>query len=225
MSTKESVFNEKFQKPIIFWGMATCLLAFVMCFLPPLYLLIKYHVLPGAGYIVAGFALIFAYSGPLWFVEPLAYFPILGVPGTYMSFLSGNISNVRLPCSALAQEAAGVEEGSREGAILSTLGIGASILINIFILSIGVALGVELVDNLPAIVHEAFKYILPAIFGGVFGGFVTRNFKLGAIALLLAILALKADLFPIWITIPLCVFGTVVIGAKLHNRKAGSSGE
>lgn len=217
--SKEQIFQDQFQKPIVFWGMFTCLIAFVLSFSPPLYLFAKYNVLPHIGAIMSGFALIFAYSGPLWFVEPLAYFPILGVPGTYMSFLSGNISNVRLPCAALAQEAAGVAEGSNEGAILSTLGIGASILINVIVLTIGIGVGAQLVNSFPPIVTEAFKYILPAIFGGVFGGFVIRDFKLGGVALLLGIIALNVNLFPIWITIPLCVFGTVMIGIKFQNGK------
>lgn len=216
---KERIYLEKFQAPIVFWGMRTLLAAFVVNMLPPLYLSIKYNVFPPVGYIMAGFALIFSYSGPLWFVEPLAYFPILGVPGTYMAFLSGNISNMRLPCSALAQEAAGVEEGTQEGSILSTLGIGASILVNIAVLTAGVILGVELVERFPPIILEAFQYILPAIFGAVFGGFVIRDFKIGAIALVLAIGTIKADLFPVWVSTPLCVFGTIVIGVMLHNRK------
>lgn len=218
MSQKE-IFLEKFQKPIVFWGILTCLFAFLLSFSPPLYIFAKYNIMPPLQAIISGFALIFAYSGPLWFVEPLAYFPILGVPGTYMSFLSGNISNVRLPCSALAQEAAGVEEGSYEGAILSTLGIGVSILINIFILTIGIGLGAKLVASFPPLVLEAFKYILPAIFGGVFGSFVIRDFKLGVIALVLGIIALKLGWFPIWITIPLCVFGTVLFGIMFQNKK------
>lgn len=216
--SKDQIYIEKFNRPIVFWGMFTCLAAFVLCFLPPLYLLVKHHATPNIGYVMSGFALIFAYSGPLWFIEPLAYFPILGVPGTYLSFLSGNISNVRLPCSALAQEAAGVEEGSNEGAIVSTLGIGASILINIVVLTAGIVLGTELINNMPPIVKESFKYILPAIFGGVFGSFAIRNFKLAAVALALSVIAIKVSVLPIWATIPLCVFGTVLVGFNISKR-------
>ena len=30
-------------------------------------------------------------------VEPISYFPIIGVVETYMAFVSGNISNLRIP--------------------------------------------------------------------------------------------------------------------------------
>ena len=59
----------------------------------------------------------------IWFVEPISYFPIVGVAGTYMAFVSGNISNLRIPCAMIAQKAAGVEPGTDRGSIVATLGM------------------------------------------------------------------------------------------------------
>ena len=85
-----------------------------------------HHQLDGAGPLflprpcarrqVRADAAVFGYSerilgitsavGVIWFVEPISYFPIVGVAGTYMAFVSGNISNLRIPCAMIAQKAA-----------------------------------------------------------------------------------------------------------------------
>ncbi|MFQ8729689.1 MAG: hypothetical protein ACLSAC_03830 [Enterocloster bolteae] len=68
--------------------------------------------------------------------------PILGIPGTYLTFLSGNTSNMRVPCSSVAQEAAGVEMGTEEGSIISTIGIAnVRSPVNVVILTVGAAGG------------------------------------------------------------------------------------
>lgn len=87
--------------------------------------------------------------GVLRFVEPISYFPVLGVTGTYMAFLSGNISNMRLPCAAVAQDASDVKPGTPQGSILSSLGMAVSVVINIFVLSVGVALGSVVLSKTP----------------------------------------------------------------------------
>lgn len=42
---------------------------------------------------------------------------------------------MRVPCSSVAQEAAGVEMGSDKGSVVSTIGIAVSIIVNIVILT------------------------------------------------------------------------------------------
>jgi len=79
--------------------------------------------------------------------------------------LAGNISNLRLPCSAVAQESAGVQEGSNEGSIISTIAISVSIIVNVVILLFGAIGLTALVNNLPPSVLSAFDYILPAYLG------------------------------------------------------------
>lgn len=58
-----------------------------------------------------------------------------------MAFLSGNISNMRLPCASMAQVSVEVQPGTKEGSIISSLGMAISIIINVSVLSIGGILG------------------------------------------------------------------------------------
>lgn len=84
---------------------------------------------------------------------------------------------MRVPCSSVAQEAAGVEMGTEEGSIISTIGIATSILVNIVILTVGAVAGSVILNILPAPVKEALNFLLPALFGAVFGQFAATRPK------------------------------------------------
>lgn len=216
---KNEIYKNSFIKPIVFWGRLTNILSFFLAFLPAIYMWLVWDALPPFSAISAGsVSVILGFSGVLWLVEPISYFPILGIPGTYLAFLSGNISNMRVPCSAIAQEAASVEEGSPEGAVISVLGVGASVFVNILVMIIGVVIGAKLVASFPPIVSSAFKYILPAVFGGVFGQFALKNFKAAIVAFILACLVTVSGL-PQYIALPCCIFLTIAIGILIEKRK------
>ena len=63
------------------------------------------------------------YAVPFFFIEPISYYPVYGDAGNYMSMTTGNVSNLRLPCAAVAQAVAGVPEGTRKGAAIAAVGI------------------------------------------------------------------------------------------------------
>ena len=82
----------------------------------------------------------------IWFVEPISYFPIVGAAGTYMAFISGNISNLRIPCAMIAQKAAGVEPGTDRDCSVATLGMAVSMIVNGSILAAGIGAGAEVLQ-------------------------------------------------------------------------------
>lgn len=173
---------KEFVKQIIFWGRFTLLAAWICSFLPPLYLAVVYGIMPEVTSIVKAFSMIASVMLVSWIVEPIAYFPIVGITGTYMSWLAGNISNMRVPVSALSQTAAGVEEGTPEGDIISTLGIGVSVIVNLIVLVLAVFFGQQVISSLPANIQVAFKFILPAVFGAILANFALRDYMLGLFA-------------------------------------------
>ena len=156
-------------------------------FLPALVMAFRGYM-PPVSAIIAGTLMQISVSGAFYIVEPISYFPILGIPGTYLTFLSGNTSNMRVPCSSVAQEAAGVEMGTEEGSIISTIGIATSILVQCrVILTVGAVAGSVILNILPAPVKEALNFLLPALFGAVFGQFAATRPKLGVVAAIIAI--------------------------------------
>ncbi len=137
-------------------------------------------------------------------IETVTFVPMLGAGGSYLSFVTGNISNLKLPCALNALEQNGVSANSEEGEIISTVAIATSSIVTTIIIVIGVICIVPLTPILSApILEPAFAQILPALFGGLGVAFVSKNWKI-AVAPILLMLAL-------FIFIPALNSGTVGI--------------
>lgn len=149
-------------------GQTTLLLAILLCLTPALYLSFVLGAFPGFGPIMTGFLAVLAFVGVIWVVEPISYFPVLGVCGTYMSFLSGNIGNMRMPVVVSCQAAIEAEAGTRKAEVAAVIGIAVSVIVNLVFVIILVLAGGALIELLPAAVGAAVKaYTLPALYGAV----------------------------------------------------------
>lgn len=178
-------------------GRATLLVAMVLCLVPALYLSFGLGAFPGIGPIVTGFLAILAFVGVIWIVEPISYFPVLGVCGTYMSFLSGNIGNMRMPVVISCQKAVDAEAGSRKAEVAAVIGIAVSVLVNLVFLVALVVIGGAIIDLLPAPVATAVKdYTLPALYGAVLVMFASSATRRNALTGLLAGLAIFLSPIP-----------------------------
>ena len=119
-------------------------------------------------------------------VEVITYVPMLGAGGAYLSFVTGNITNLKLPCALDAMERAEVKPGSEEGEIISTIAIAVSSIVTTIIIIIGVILIIPLSPILSApVLQPAFAQLLPALFGGLAVVFVAKNAKLSIAPIIL----------------------------------------
>ena len=222
MSKVKSIYNEEYLPFMIRYGRLTLSLGIIAALVPGIILSFGFGIMPPISALLASTMAIVSMSAPNYIIEPVSYSPILGIPGTYMSFLSGNISNMRLPCSIAAQKAAEVESGTEEGSILSTIGIAVSILVNISILTIGVILGGSVLSKIPAEVVEKLNLILPALFGSVFGQVFLQDKKLGLVAIVISVLTIilsKQGIIPQSLVVLICVFGTILIARAMYKDK------
>lgn len=181
---QKDFFNDEYMPKMNRIGKITSLLGVLVAFLPALVLAVVYGIVPKGTALLTAFIAGASSFGVLWFVEPISYFSVLGPIGTYMAFLSGNISNMRVPCASMAQVAAEVEPGTEQGSIISTIGMAVSIVINISVLTIGVILGSSILAMLPEAVKTALNYLLPALFGALLVQF-GMNKKVHAIGILI----------------------------------------
>jgi hypothetical protein len=137
-------------------------------------------------------------------IETVTFVPMLGAGGAYLGFVTGNISNLKLPCALNALEQNGVSAASEEGEVVSTIAIAVSSIVTTVIIIIGVICIVPLTPILEApILEPAFAQILPALFGGLGVAFISKNAKI-AIAPILLMLVL-------FIFVPALNAGTVGI--------------
>ncbi|MGQ9494441.1 MAG: hypothetical protein ACUVR2_11910, partial [Anaerolineae bacterium] len=121
-------FEKEYLAPVHRVGFWTCIAISVAMFLPAILLYLLYGVSAPWPGIMAGMALALTYAVPFFFIEPISYYPIYGDAGNYMSMTTGNVSNLRLPCAAVAQAVAGVPEGTRKGAVIACIGIAVSVI-------------------------------------------------------------------------------------------------
>lgn len=223
-----SYYSNVYIPSIIKWGKITMSFAILLCFGPAIVISFIYGYMPPISAIIAGTISQISVSGAFYIVEPISYFPILGIPGTYLTFLSGNTSNMRVPCATIAQEAANVELGSEKGSVISTIGISVSIIVNIIILTLGAIGGNAIINILPDEFQNALNFLLPALYGAVFGQFAINRPKLAVVAIIIAFgmnWLLKNNFLsflpgtPSYAVILVSVFGSILVGKIIYKKE------
>ena len=155
-------------------------------------------------------------------VEVITYIPMLGAGGSYLSFVTGNISNLKLPCALGALEQAGVKADTEEGEVVSTIAIAVSSIVTTVIIILGVILIIPLQPILQSeVLKPAFDQILPALFGGLGVVFISKNWKI-AIAPIILMLALfiftGLSTGDVGIMVPVGVVFTIAISRIMYKK-------
>lgn len=152
-------------------------------------------VMPTLSGFLAGFAKVGIIYIPVAIVEFLVYTPMLGVGGSYLSFLTGNVTNMKIPCAMNARDMAGTTVGTPENEIVSTISVATSAIVTTLVIVAGVIL---LVPLQPVFQSEtllpAFNNVVPALFGALGLKYFAKSPKIAAIPLTL--MALLCVLVP-----------------------------
>lgn len=112
-------------------------------------------------------------------IEVITYTPMLGIGGTYLAFVTGNLTNLKAPSALSAMETAEVKPGTEEGEVISTIAIATCTIVTTIVIILGV-LGLSMITpimNSP-VLKPAFDNILPALFGGLGVVYISKNWKL-----------------------------------------------
>ena len=118
---------------------------------------------------------------PTSIVEFLIYTPMLGVGGSYLSFLTGNVTNMRIPCAMNAAAIAGTEPGTAEHEIVSTIAVATSAITTTLVIVAGVILLVPLQPVLQnPVLQPAFNNVVPALFGALGMQYFSKSLRLTA---------------------------------------------
>ena len=156
-------------------------------------------------------------------IETITFVPMLGAGGSYLSFVTGNISNLKLPCALNALEQNEVSASSEEGEVISTIAIATSSIVTTLIIIIGVILIVPLTPILSApVLQPAFDQILPALFGGLGVAFVSKNWKIAVapvvlmLALFVFVPALNAG--TVGIMVPVSAIFTIITARIMYKK-------
>lgn len=163
---------------------------------------------------------------PVGIIEVITYTPMLGVGGTYLGFVTGNLSSLKVPCALDSMEKANVKADSDEGEVISTISIATSSIVTILIILLGIILlsipGVQAFLE-SDLLKPAFDNVLPALFGGLGVVYMSRYFKIAVVPMALMILLFVfvpyLDSSMVGIMIPVSMIVTLIFARYLYNKE------
>ncbi len=185
MNEKEKFFKE-FNDGLHRIGRITLILAVILLVAIPFVIGAINGVMPDFGAFLKGFANVGLIYIPVAIVEFLVYTPMLGVGGSYLSFITGNVTNMKIPCVMNSKDIAGTESGTPEHEIVSTISVATSAITTTLVIVAGVIL---LVPLQPILQTEellpAFNNVVPALFGALGLKYFIKSPKIAVIPLVL----------------------------------------
>lgn len=203
---------EKYERMNHLIGRLTLPAGFILTFLPLFVLWRQFGITPEWLKLLEGIFSISVLMAPVSIVEVLTFTAMLGSGAMYMAYLTGNITNLKIPSAAMALEICEVSPASEEGEILSTIAIAGSVIISELIIVAGVLLIGPLTTHLQQpTIQPAFIHILPALFGAIGAFYVLKEWKVAVAPLVVAVILNLIGSLPTALTIPLCV--AVSVGA------------
>ena len=154
------IMDKKYETSIHRTGRIGVIIAIVFMLGIPTILSAVYDVWPESiGQIFAVGGGLLAVFLPTNIAEVLSYTPILG-SSAYLTFLTGNVMNLKIPVVINAQVLTDTSQGTDEGDTIATIGV--------------LLVPLRPVLTSPA-VQTATQYLLPALFGGILLSFVNDD--------------------------------------------------
>lgn len=171
--------NYSYEDRTHLFGRIWILTALVLIFSFPIAACIYYDAWPGFTPVFKGLLGVAPIFWTVGLIEVLTFVPMLGTAGSYLAFVTGNLTNLKVPAALTAMENMNVKPGTEEGEVVSTIAIATSSIVTTVIIAIGVALLVPLTPILNSpVLKPAFDNILPSLFGGLAVVYVSKNWKI-----------------------------------------------
>ena len=174
------------------WGRISTVSALCILLMFPLAICLYLNVFPPVKTVIAGLLKVIPLYWSVAVVEVIFYTPMLGAGGTYLSFVTGNIVNLKLPCAISAMENAKVKSNTEEGEVISTIAIATSSIVTTVILAIGILIFAPFLQTFTesALLMPAFKQVIPALFGALGAGYFVKNWKISIVPIIFMLVIL-----------------------------------
>ena len=197
-NTREDYNNQIHSIGRIFTWIALALICAV-----PVAFCIAAKVVPDWGAIAACLTFILGYWA-IGLIEAFSYAPLLGTGGQYLSFITGNIANLKLPCALNSQNVAKVKQGTEEQEIVTTISIAVSSIVTTIIIVIGLIPLAIFQEELVEVLQPISPYVMPAIFGGLTMALLAKYWKVA--------------LIPFGVCFLICIIGNLIgMGSALSQ--------
>lgn len=206
-----------------FYGKVWIWTAFVVLMFVPISMCIYYNAWPGITPVLKGLLGVAPIYWTVGAIEVVTYTPMLGTCGSYLGFVTGNLTNLKVPSAISAMENAKVKSGTEEGEIISTIAIATSSIVTTLVIAVGVLLLAQLTPILNSeALKPAFENILPALFGGLAVVYVSKNWKISMAPLIFMIilfLLVPSLSSKVGILVPVGALLSIGAARILYNKK------
>lgn len=219
---KNSAVNLTYRERVHRSGRIWSLAALLMLLAVPLSVCVYYSAWPPLSGVLKGMLGVVPIFWTVGTIEVLTYVPMLGTGGSYLGFVTGNVTNLKVPCALNAMEAAGVDAGSEEGEVLSTIAIATSAIVTTLIIVVGVLLLSQIRPFLESeLMQPAFDNILPALFGGLGVVYLSKDWKIAIVPMvfMIALFVLVPSLAgSVGMLVPVGALIAIGVARVLYNR-------
>jgi len=182
-------YLEEFNSSLHRLGRFLLVTAIIILSAVPFLIGMLYGVTPDMAAFWTGYAKVAVVYLPVSLVEFLVYTPMLGAGGSYISFITGNVTNMKIPVAMNAKEIAGTEVGTPENEIISTISTATSAIVTTLVIVAGVILLVPLQPVLQnPVLLPAFNNVVPALFGALGLKYFIKSPQIALIPVLFMIL-------------------------------------
>jgi len=151
----------------------------------PIAICVHLGVWPEGKVVLKGLGSVAILFYPTAVLEVVSYTPLLGAGGTYLSFITGNITNLKMPCALNAMENAKVRANSEEGEVISTISIAASAIVTTLVIAVFIMIfafnpGFKTMISEGA-VALAFRQVTYTIFGAIAATYFVKHWRISII--------------------------------------------
>ena len=170
---------KNYNDSVHFYGRIWVALGIFLMLMVPVSICVYYNAWPELQYVIKGLLGVAPIFWTVGIIEVFTYAPMLGTGGTYLGFITGNLTSLKVPAALNAMQAAKVEATSEEGEVISTIAIASSAIVTTIVIALGVLMLGYLQPLLESpVLQPAFDNILPALFGGLGVVYISQNWKI-----------------------------------------------
>ena len=168
--------DKKFRRWVHNFGSSTSLILFALMMLFPILISMIYDLWPTFASMFPGFISVTLMMAPWWPAETIGYMPIMGPGALYMSYITGNVTNLRMPVTVSVMNNLGLEPGSSECHTVAIIACGSSIIMSTIAVMVGLVFYKPLTPVMTSeFLAPGFNKVIPALLGGLNAQTVLKN--------------------------------------------------
>lgn len=188
----DNMKDNKYINEMHLWGKVFGFTAAVIICLFPITLMLIYNAAPNWSGVLGGLIAVAPTFWTVGIIEIFTYVPMLGVGGSYLTFVTGNVTNLKVPCLLNSLDSAKTTVDTDQGEVIATISVAVSSIVTTIIIAIGVFIIMFIApvkDFLQSdFLKPAFNNILPALFGGLGVVYISKNWKISIAPIILMLI-------------------------------------